>query len=166
MLHDLSAISVRARGLLTRMEEWLAAVSILLLIGLSLTQIVARNAFDAGFPGMEKLGRQLVLYVTFLGAALAVTLDRHIRIDIAAHWLNPRWRARLYRPFCLVSAVVCALFLDAALRFLQQAWLFSPVSERWLVLPGVIIPAGYLLLLVHFLLESVIGRATPLAQPP
>ena len=156
----------RARAVLTRLEEWLAAASILLLIGLSLTQIVARNVFDTGFPGMDKLGRQLVLYVAFLGAALAVTLDRHIRVDIAAHWLSPDWRARLYRPFCLLSAVVCALFLDAAVRFLQQAWLFSPVSERWLVMLAVIIPAGYFLLLVHFLLESIIGRGTPPAGSP
>ena len=166
MLRDFTGISSRTRVLLTRMEEWLAAVSILLLIGLSLTQIVARNVFDAGFPAMDKLARQLVLYVAFLGAALAVTLDRHIRVDIAAHWLSPRWRARLYRPFCLVSALVCALFLDAAIRFLQQTWLFAPAHERWWVLPGVIIPAGYLLLLVHFLLESVIGRGTPPTETP
>ena len=148
------------RAALTRLEEWLAAASILLLIGLSLTQIVARNVFDTGFPGMDKLGRQLVLYVAFLGAALAVTLDRHIRVDIAALWLSPGWRTRLYRPFCLLSAVVCAFFLDAAVRFLQQAWVFSPLNERWLVLLAVIIPAGYLLLLLHFLLELILGRGT------
>ncbi len=156
----------RARVVLTRLEEWLAATSILLLIGLSLTQIVARNAFDTGFPGMDKLGRQLVLYVAFFGAALAVTLDRHIRVDIAAHWLSPDWRTRLYRPFCLLSAVVCALFLHAAVRFFHEAWLLSPANERWWVMLAVIIPAGYFLLLVHFLLELIIGRGTPAAGPP
>lgn len=166
MARDIIGMASRARAALTQMEEWLAAASILLLIGLSLTQIVARNAFDTGFPAMDKLGRQLVLYVAFLGAALAVTLDRHIRVDIAAHWLSPHWRARLHRPFCLLSALVCALFLHAAVRFLHEAWLLSPVNERWLVLLAAIIPVGYLLLLVHFLLESIIGRGATPSQTP
>ena len=166
MSRDIAGKLSRTRAALTQLEEWLAAASILLLIGLSLTQIVARNAFDTGFPGVDKLGRQLVLYVAFLGAALAVTLDRHIRIDIAAHWLSLRWRARLHRPFCLLSALVCGLFLHAAARFLHEAWLLSPVNERWLVLLAAIIPVGYLLLLVHFLLELIIGHGpTPSLSP-
>jgi TRAP-type transport system small permease protein len=166
MWRGMTGMFSRARTALTRIEEWFAAASLLLLIGLSLTQIVARNAFDAGFPGMDNFSRQLVLYVAFLGAALAVTWDRHIRVDIVGHWLSLRWRARLYRPFCLLSALVCALFLEAAVRFWQQSWQFSADSERWLVLLGTIIPAGYLLLLVHFLLELIIGHGTAATETP
>ncbi|HFD79376.1 MAG TPA: TRAP transporter small permease [Gammaproteobacteria bacterium] len=142
---------------LVRLESWLAAGSLLLLLLLTLLQILARNLFDAGLAGADTLTRYLVLYVTFFGAALAVGRNRHIRIDLACTLLSPTAMRRLYRPLRAIAALVCALFCVAAIRFWQDDWLYSPADERWLVLVSLVIPLGFGLLTLEFLLAAIIG---------
>lgn len=154
-----SSFLSRCQAILVRIEEWLAAGSLLLLLGTSLAQIVARNVFNAGFAFVDPLSRHLVLYLAFLGAALAVAHDKHIKIDVTAYWLTARARARLYRPFCLLAALICILFFSAALRFFHVAWLAAAPGERWVMAMAVILPIGYLLLVIHFLLQTMIGSS-------
>ncbi len=146
------------RRLLFRCEAWLAALSLLLLLALALVQIVARNAFDTGVAEADTLTRYLVLYVTFFGAALAIDRERHIRIDIAGTLLSERARAILYRPLQLLAAAVCALLADAAIRFWRDEWAYAQDYERWQTLVGLILPLGFSLMTVHFLLAALLGR--------
>jgi len=136
---------------LTRLETVLVGTCIVLLLGITLGQIVARNFFDTGIPAADTLSRLLLLYITFLGAALAICSDRHIKVDVIAHWLPQTWRDRLYRPLFSVGAVVCLLFTIAAVRFWLDAWEFAPEHERWLVILDAGLPAGFALLTLHFL---------------
>lgn len=148
----------KLRAYLVILETWLAAGSLLLLLLLALVQIVARNLFDAGFADADTLSRYLVLYVMFFGAALAVERDRHIRIDIAGSLLSGDLRARLYRPLQTLAAVICLLFTVAAVRYWRDAWQYAPGHERWLVLTGLIVPAGFGLLCLQFLLAALLAR--------
>lgn len=145
------------REILIRLESWLAAGSLLLLLLLSLVQIIARNLFDAGFAEADTLTRYLVLYVTFFGATLAVERNRHIKIDICCSFLSPATLARLYRPMRALAALVCALLADAAIRYWIDGWQYAPEHERWLVLVGLVIPAGFCLLTLQFLLAALFG---------
>jgi TRAP-type C4-dicarboxylate transport system permease small subunit len=147
----------KARALLTQVETWLAAGSLLLLLLLALLQIAARNLFDAGFATADTLSRYLVLYVMFFGAALAVERDRHIRIDVACSFLSRATLNRLYRPMHALAALVCALLTNAAIRYWRDAWLYAPEHERWLVLVGVVIPVGFGLLTLQYLLAAWLG---------
>lgn len=148
----------RFQRLLIRTETWLAAGSLLLLLLLALAQILARNLFDSGLPAADTLTRYMVLYVTFLGAALAVGCDRHIKIDVCNTFLSTATQRRLYRPLCAVAAAVCALFTDAAIRYWRDEWLYAPSHEHWLVLVGLIIPIGFSLLTLHFVLATLVGK--------
>jgi len=156
------------RAILVKLESWLAAASLLLLLVLALVQIAARNLFDAGFADADTLSRYLVLYVTFFGAALAVERDRHIRIDICSSLLSPAARARLFRPLRALAALICLLFTTAAIRYWRDAWQYTPDHERWLVLVGLIIPLGFGLLCVQFALAAVLGQDNddPTCCPP
>lgn len=145
------------RAVLVRMETWLAAGSLLLLLLLALLQIVARNLFDAGFADADTLSRYLVLYVTFFGAALAVERDRHIRIDACSNLLSAAARARLYRPLRALAALVCLLFTLAAIRYWRDAWQYAPDQERWLVLVSLVLPLGFGLLCTQFALAALLG---------
>ena len=149
----------RLRRWLTRAETGLAAASLLLLLGLSLAQILARNLFDTGLPGADHLSRQLVLYVTFFGALLACERQRHIRIDLVAALMSEAWRARLYRPLQTLGALVCALLTDAAWRFWRDEWRYAGDAERWQSLLSLVIPAGFALLALHFVLGALLGPA-------
>lgn len=147
----------RCHSALVRVEAGLAAVSLMMLLATSLAQIIARNLFHSGFPLADPLARHLVLYVAFLGAVLAIRQDRHIKIDIASHWLTLRARARLDRPLCLLAALVSSAFCVAAGRFFQEAWLTAAPNERWVTAMAIILPVGYLFLAVQFLLQAMAG---------
>lgn len=149
----------KLRAALVKVETWLAAGSLLLLLLLALLQIVARNLFDAGFAGADSLSRYLVLYVMFFGAALAVERDRHIRIDAFGTLLPESIRARLFRPLRALAALVCLLLTVAAVRYWQDAWQYAPDHERWLVLTSLVIPLGFGLLCAQFLLGAWLGPA-------
>lgn len=148
----------KIRALLTQVETWMAAGSLLLLLLLALVQIVARNLFDAGFATAETLSRYLVLYVLFFGAALAIERDRHIKIDVACSFLSRATLDRLYRPMHALAALVCLFFTDAAIRYWRDAWLYAPEHERWLVLIGLVIPIGFGLLTLQYLLTVFLGQ--------
>ena len=118
---------------------------------LSFAQIVARNLFHTGLPLADTLTRYLVLYVAMLGAVLAVAGDRHIKIDIAAALL-PGLARKLHRVFHLFSAAVCALLTAAAWSFWREEWQFAASDARWTAALELILPLGFALLALHFLL--------------
>ena len=64
----------------------------------------------------------------------------------------------LYRPLRAIAAVVCALLADAAIRYWLDEWQYAPDHERWLVLVGLVIPTGFCLLTLEFILATLIGQ--------
>jgi TRAP-type transport system small permease protein len=150
-------VLLRFQRELTRVETALAGLSLLLLVALTLAQIVARNLFETGLPAADALTRHLVLYVAFLGAALAAQAQRHIRIDVVSAWLSEDWLARLHRPLNALAGLVCVLLTQAAVRFWIDEWQHVATHDRWHTLVALIIPVGFALLCVHFLLATLLG---------
>jgi TRAP-type C4-dicarboxylate transport system permease small subunit len=143
---------------LIRIETWLAAASLLLLLCLAVAQILARNMFDTGIATADSLTRYLVLYVTFFGAAVAVERDRHIKIDVCCVMLPTTALRILYRPMRAIAALVCGILAAAAVRFWLDAWRFAPPHERWQVLAALVIPVGFALLTLQFALAALLGQ--------
>lgn len=141
---------------LTRTESFIAISGLLLMLGLSLTEILLRNFLHMAIPGADVLNRYLVLWVSFIGAVLAVR-ERHIKIEVIAIWLPEIWHRRLERPIFLFSAVVCGAIGWTAVRFWHQEWLHVPPGEKWIALLGAIIPISFFLLTLHFSLRFLIG---------
>lgn len=150
--------------LLLRLERWIGGGALLLLLILVLAQVVARNVFSLGLPMADTLTRYLVLYVTFFGAILAIHGQRHISLDVLCAWLGQGWRDRLYRPLHLFGALVSALLCQAAWAYWQDEWAHVSDAERWMTLLALILPVGFGLLSLHFLLAVLIGK--PAAEPP
>lgn len=140
----------------TGVESAFAIFGLALMLALSLVEIVLRNFFHYSIPGADVLIRHLVLWVSFLGAVMAVR-ERHIKVEIIAAWLPEIWHRRLERPIFLFSAVVCAVIAWAAVRFWYQEWLNVPVGERWIAILGIVIPLSFFLLALHFTLRFLIG---------
>jgi len=88
-------------------EKFTAASSLLLLLLFTITQIIARNFFDTGFSQLEIISRHLVLFVTFMGAALVSEQSNHIKIDILSAFLNSRQKEKLVRPLLILSSIIC-----------------------------------------------------------
>lgn len=145
------------RDKLIQLETLFAAASLFLLLILAILQILARNFFDTGIGSADALTRYLVLYVTFFGAAVAIDRDRHIKIDVCSTLFSPHALRRLYRPLRGIAAVICALLSDAAIRFWFDEFSYAADHERWHVYVGIVIPVGFLLLTVQFVLAALLG---------
>jgi TRAP-type C4-dicarboxylate transport system permease small subunit len=112
--------------------------------------------FGVGFLWGDPLVRQMVLWSGFMGAALATHHNRHISIDALSKYLPVRLKALVGVVTSLFGAVVCWYLASAARTFLLEEkeagadMVFS--LPAWIGL--VIVPAGYGLIALHFLLIS------------
>jgi TRAP-type C4-dicarboxylate transport system permease small subunit len=139
----------------TQLATAIGAASLLALLGLAVVQIVLRNVAHVGLPWIDHVSRQLVLYVALLGAVTAAARNRHIRLDLFGR-INPSFALRLERVFALGAAVVCALFAVAAWRFWWVEWQSAPPgTSRALVAAVLILPGGFALLALSYLLRAL-----------
>jgi TRAP-type C4-dicarboxylate transport system permease small subunit len=142
----------RIRQLLIVFEKSVAIASLVSLLALSLMQIIARNFFDSGFNHVDVITRHLVLCVAFVGAALACDTDGNIKIDILATLLPQRFKKILFRPLIVFASAIAITLTWHALRFWQEEWQYAAESERTEVLFALVIPAGFAILALHFVL--------------
>lgn len=62
--------------------EWVAMAMFLLLILVTLFQVLSRYIFPVPISFTEEVGRFLFIWVSFLGAAIVMNRDEHIRLDL------------------------------------------------------------------------------------
>ncbi len=140
-------------------EKLLAGCSLLLLLILILAQIILRNFFELGFAEFDVISRHLVLFITFMGAALVSEGNQHIKIDCINAILAPSIKHRLTRPLLLISSIVCAVLFWYALQFWLDELLYAPPNEQLALYLALIIPTGFFTLFLHFLLLCLTQHA-------
>jgi TRAP-type C4-dicarboxylate transport system permease small subunit len=147
-----------------RIEGAIAIAGLALLLLLSSLEIAARNFFHTAIPGADLLNRYLVLWISLLGAVLAVP-GQHIKVDALAVLLSQDWRRRLEAPIFFLSALVCGALCWAAARFWVEEWLHAQAAEKWTAALAAIIPASFLLLALHFALHFLLSLRSA-RRPP
>jgi TRAP-type C4-dicarboxylate transport system permease small subunit len=144
-------------GSLNRLEGWLLVLFLTVMVGMAFLQVVLRNVFSGGIIWGDVLLRHLVLWIGFLGAALATSHDRHIGIDAFTRFLSPRLKSLTRVLTQLFAAVICLLLADAARNLLGYE--IEDGRELFLGIPEwysqVIIPVGFTLLTIHFLVRVI-----------
>ena len=135
----------RANEFIDRVEHFLIIALLSLMILIAFVQIVLRNLFATGFSWGEPLVRTLVLWVAFIGAAVAVKEGKHITIDAIFRWMPSRGRL-FVEPFPqLFSCVVCGLLSYAALKFVTNEAAMGTTSfagvPAWI--PQLILPITF-----------------------
>ena len=138
---------------LVKAESVVAAFSLLLLLVLSLVQILTRNFFDFGFPEIEIINRNLLVVSGAMGAVIATSKLRHIKVDALTPFMNKHVLARLRCPLSLFSMFVCAVMSYHSVIFVLDEWQYIPANERWTLPFTLIYPFGFGLLGLHFLLN-------------
>jgi TRAP-type C4-dicarboxylate transport system permease small subunit len=139
--------------IIARIEEFTIASLLAAMIFLVLIQIVLRNVFSTGITGGAEMVRHLVLWIAFLGAAMAARDAKHIRIDAALWILTPRWRMFAEALTGLFTALVCGILMYAAIQFNIMDYHSGTViaffdTRVWLL--ELIIPIGYFIVMIWF----------------
>ncbi len=68
----------------------IASVFLAATVALTFAQVVLRFVFSDPRAWVEEVGRYLFVWVTFIGAAVALAHDAHIRVDVFVQRLGPR----------------------------------------------------------------------------
>ena len=143
---------------LVLVESWVAALSLLLLLVLSVFQMLIRNFMDFGFPEIDIFNRHLLLVCGAMGSVIATPKLRHIKIDALRPLLSEATKKALRCPLLIFTAIICAALCYPALQFCLDEWQYAPANERWTLPFTLIYPVGFSLLSLHFILLCFTGK--------
>jgi len=137
---------------LGRIEKFLVAALLSVMILLAFSQIALRNILSTGISWGDPLVRYLVLWVGFIGASLATKEGKHITIEIFSRWFPGQRSLYLKAISYLVSAFVCGLLTFAGWTFVQNEAQMGATSflniPAWI--PQIIIPVTFALITLRF----------------
>ncbi len=141
---------------LAKAEGVVLVLTMALMVGLSVMQLFLRKFFDFGFEWADILVRQMVLWIGFVGGALATHQGRHIAIDAVNKFL-PAKRAAALRTFTfLIAAGITSVMGRAAWVYLQdeiesEATLMGDIPA-WPL--RAVVPVVLVLITFHFLVGA------------
>ncbi len=137
---------------ISRVEQVFVTIMLTMMILMAFFQIVLRNFFNTGISWGDPLVRYLVVWVGFIGAAIATKEDKHINIDVVSRWLTAPGSNYIHIISHFISAVICGLLTLAAIKFIRfeaemggTAFFNLPV---WV--PEIIIPVTFGLMTLRF----------------
>lgn len=152
------------RRALSILENTLLVLLFAVMFGFAVFQIVARNLFGSGLVWGQDLVQVAMLWVTMVGAYVAVGDNRHIRIDIIARFGGERLQAIAARLTALFAATLCAALGWYAIEFVR--WDFIDNVPGFASVPAwvceSIIPVAALAMALRFLLQAI----WPPSEPP
>ena len=100
----------RAINLTCKVLEFLIAFGLAVMVVLVFGNVVLRYGFNSGITMSEEVSRWLFIWVTFLGAVVALREHAHLGVDMVVNRLPP-----LGKKVCLVVGHVLMLFIVALL---------------------------------------------------
>ena len=144
---------LRLNDWLGKIESFFLCIFLMMMIVLAFSQVVMRNVFNAGIPWADTVVRYMVVWVGFLGAALATRLERHLTIEVLTKYMPERIRHLTAVSVKLFASVVCWFLFQASIRFLldeqSTGEQFLGLFPSWIALS--IIPITFILIPFHFL---------------
>jgi TRAP-type C4-dicarboxylate transport system permease small subunit len=140
-----------------RVEQTLISILLSVMIFIAFFQIVLRNLFATGLTWGDPLVRNLVLWVGFIGAAIATREGKHISIDVISQWVPPRGKIFLEFIIHVASFIICGLLTYAAVKFVRNDTLIGGVTflgiSSWV--PELILPLTFGLMTLRYGFRSL-----------
>jgi TRAP-type C4-dicarboxylate transport system permease small subunit len=155
------------RGL-TLLVTVLLVCTFALMLGMAVVQVLLREIVHTNFLWGDMAARNLVIWVGFFGAFLASRSGRHFNIGFLSRFLGPKWRPWFSAVSDLFAAVICGCLVAAGWTFVTvgldpHAVLFLGIRQT---AAAMIVPAGFLLMALQFMLRSVQSFAKALRPEP
>ncbi len=149
-------------NILGYIENGLLVIFLTVTVVMAFLQVVLREFWSTGILWADVFLRHLVLWIGFLGAALAAKESRHFSIDIITKRLSPLLRRIIQVLLDLSASVVCYFLCNAGISFVSDeikyntqplfSFLGKDIMAYYL---EVIIPVGFALVGLHFLFRAV-----------
>ena len=147
----------RTDEVIDRVEQTLITILLSLMIAIAFLQIVLRNIFATGIAWADPLVRNLVLWVGFVGAAIATREGKHITIDVLPQWVHPQVKTIIGIIIQLFAAFICGLLTFAAVKFVRNEAIMGSITfvgvPAWL--PQLILPITFGIMALRFFLLAL-----------
>jgi len=156
--HSRRALPRWRRGL-HAIEDVVRTTLLLGLLGLAVSQIVLRVAFDTGLLWSEPVSRLMVLWLALLGGLSATREQRHIAIDAFPRLLPRPARVVAWWLAQAGAAVICGLLTWYSIGMIELE-LEAPTYlvgrfPNWIGM--LVLPFGFGLMALRFLLAAFAG---------
>ena len=142
------------RSPVTRGLEGLCALMLAAMVVLLFIQVVGRYGFENPPDWTEELARMVFIYLTFVGGALAIVRNAHLRIESFHARLSPRSKMALDIVLAMVGVIFLAVTLYYSVgllgRLSHQPMSSVPISKAFMFAA---VPVGCALMLVYELLR-------------
>jgi TRAP-type transport system small permease protein len=94
---------------LDRILRWYIILLMAALVVLTFIQVVARYGMSSPFTGTDQLARICSVWLTFMGAAVAVWKNKNIRIETIEQFLPARVRKAMFLVFDLLLIILLSV---------------------------------------------------------
>ena len=112
-------VVVRALRLIDRLVEWVVIVLMVSLVVIVALQFVDRHFIDTGIAAPDQYARVALVWLTFIGFAIAVRAAVNIRVDLIDARLPPRVRAILEIVFDALMVLLVAVMVPGCWRLIE-----------------------------------------------
>jgi TRAP-type C4-dicarboxylate transport system permease small subunit len=138
---------------------WLERILALGLIGavlLNFVNVVGRYGFGTSFYAADELQTYSMVYMAFLGAAIATWRGLHLRMDVLLHRLPPPLKAVLGFMEVMLVIVLGGLVTYVAWRYVGQMYALGARSQTAQIpmwIPHIAVVAGFALMVLVSLIK-------------
>lgn len=150
--------------LLSRLVESMVILIAGLIVAIVTAEVTLRYLFSHSMIFTEELSRYLMVWIVFLGSALAIRDGSHIRIQILVNRLGPRMQ-QIVKLAAYALIIVFLIFitvegLKILPRQLQQMCITIDISLFYFYLA---IPVGSILMIIFMLpvIRQTLGGKSP-----
>jgi len=153
----INALTAISNGL----DKFLTLILVIIfasMFGLSVNEILRRSLFNAPFIWGQEMTRFLMIWMAYIGAALAVINDEHLRVDFFINYLPAKIRYYYEYFVDFVVFVYLVIFLHRSYLYtLSQKGIMSSVVPNFpMYLAIMSLPVGTLLLMVFLVIKVVL----------
>ena len=112
-------IALAVDMLIGQVVELIGAMLVLAETGILFAGVVSRYLFNSPIIWTDELATFLFLWLSMIGAVVALRRDGHMRLTTFANWVGPQWGGWLATIASLVSVVFVLEILVPAQQFLE-----------------------------------------------
>ena len=136
------------------------AVMVVLVFG----NVVLRYGFNSGLTTSEELSRWLFVWLTFLGAIVAMKDGAHLGTDALVSRLPRRGQQVLFLVGHVLMCFICGLLFQGSLELVRINWdstsAVMQVSMAWFYAPGLVLSVLGALVLCHNVWRLLKGQVS------
>lgn len=146
---------IRLINSLSQIGGYIAAVSVLLMLGMIIIHVFARRVINSPLLFGEEISSYFMLSTIFLGMGYTMKEGGHVRVELVLERVRGRAKAIVQIVCTFLAVLFSSAFFVGNLLMFRDFYIKHSISNVYLqlplVIPGILLPIGSLLLLLQLL---------------